>query len=81
MKRLNEHGQIFDLTDFMAAEVLPNMKKIVFKPLQINRSRNGIERFELTEYRNIKIDFSEFEDFCNGIVLITDYLAELKNKE
>jgi hypothetical protein len=81
MKRMNEHGQVFDLTDFMAAEVLPNIKKIVFKPLQINRSRNGIERFELPEYRNIKIDFSEFDDFCNGIVLITDYLEELKNKE
>ncbi len=80
MKRLNEHGQNFDLTDFVAAEVLANTKKIVLKPLQINRGRNGIERVELPEYRNIKIDFNEFEDFCNGVCLISEYLDELKNK-
>jgi hypothetical protein len=52
----------------------------VFKPLQITRVKNGIERIELPEYRNIKIDFNEFEDFCSGICLITEYLEELKNK-
>ncbi len=80
IKRLSEHGQNFDLTDFLAAEVLANTKKIVFKPLNINRGRNGVERFELPEYRNIKIDFSEFEDFCSGICLISEYLEELKHK-
>jgi hypothetical protein len=33
----------FDLTDFVADEVLANTKKIVFKPLNINRGRNGVE--------------------------------------
>jgi hypothetical protein len=80
IKRLNEHGQNFDLTDFVAAEVLANTKKIVFKPLQINRGRNGIEWIELPEYRNIKIDFNEFEDFCNGVCLISEYLEEMKKK-
>jgi hypothetical protein len=80
IKRLNEHGQNFDLTDFLAAEVLANTKKIVFELLDINRGRNGVERFELPEYRNIKIDFSEFEDFCSSICLISEYLEELKHK-
>ncbi len=79
-KRLNEKGQNFDLTDFLAAEVLANTKKIVFKPLQITRGKNGVERIELPDYRNIKIDFNEFEDFCNGICLISEHLEELKNK-
>jgi hypothetical protein len=80
MKKLNEQGLNFDLTNFVAAEVLASTKKIVFKPLQINRGRNGAERIELPEYRNIKIDFNEFEDFCNGICLISEYLDEIKNK-
>jgi hypothetical protein len=78
MKRLNERGQNFDLTDFVAAEVLINAKKIVFKPLQVNRGKSGVERIELPDYRNIKIDFNEFEDFCKGICLISDYLEENK---
>ncbi len=64
----------------VAAEILANTKKIVFELLQISRGKNGIQRIKLPEYRNIKINFNEFEDFCNGVCLISEYHEELKNK-